>query len=97
MHTMQWNYEHKVVGKRRLADVIGEMSTNAARAQESGRAPLTPLTPRSDDDALRAEIRNFINEMEKLKVRQRQVEEQVAANEEDRQEMMAEVTVRMKD
>jgi len=94
MHTMQWNYEHKVVGKRRLADVIGEMSTNAARAQESGR---TPLTPRSDDDALRAEIRNFINEMEKLKVRQQQVEEQVAANEEDRQEMMAEVAVRMED
>ena len=75
MYTMEWNNQHKMISKRSLADVIGEMSTNAVKAREEAKVPATPSQSlKSDDDTLQQEIRNFISELEKLKVRQAAVE-----------------------
>ena len=69
------------------------MSTNAVRQQEEGRFPPTPLSAsmKSDDDTLAQEVRNFITELEKLKVRQTAVEGKVQEQEVERNEVVAQV------
>ena len=95
---MQWNNEHKMISKRGLADVIGELSTNAVKRQTSAEPPMSPLTRKStitDDDTLQSEVRNFINEIEKLRLRQDDLENQIAEQEGERQEMVTTLKVQI--
>ena len=65
---MEWNANHKMINKRSLADIIGELG--ASQVKQDPTTPSQTVSHRTDEEALAIEIRNFISEMQKLKEKQ---------------------------
>ena len=92
MYSMEWNAQHKMINKRSLADIIGELHANNPKALDP-TSPSGSVSHKSDEEALAMEIRNFISEMQKLKERQGELESRLQEQEEERQEVTDQVKV----
>ena len=86
---MEWNANHKMINKRSLADIIGELG--ASQVKQDPTTPSQTVSHRTDEEALAIEIRNFISEMQKLKEKQGQLEQRIDEQEEERQDVMQQV------